>query len=87
MPAITPAGRVAAATGRYFQGVENGGIIPGVSVSMRVLDRISAFKRSFHSRNRLVGVAENPKHPGHKHQHGHACPPVVRRLFPRGNQR
>ena len=45
------------------QSVKNGGIIPGVSVRMRVLDGISAFKRGFHSRNGLVGVAENPKAP------------------------
>src|SRR4029078_11248040 len=54
------------------QGVKSGGIVPSVSVRMRVLDRISAFKRGFHSRNGLVGVAENPEHPGHKHEHGDA---------------
>src|SRR5450756_1186973 len=54
------------------QTVENSGIIPGVSVRVRMLDRVRAFKRCGHSRNRLVDSAENPKHPRHENQDGHS---------------
>ena len=37
-----------------------------------MLDRVGAFKRGRHARNRLVDLAENPQHPCRKRQHGHA---------------
>ena len=37
-----------------------------------MLDRVGAFKRGGHSRNRLVDLTENPKHPRHEDQHRHS---------------
>jgi hypothetical protein len=54
------------------QSVENRGIIPGVSVRVRMLDSVGAFKRGGHTRNRFVDLAENPKHPRHEDQNGHS---------------
>src|SRR5260370_36017882 len=37
-----------------------------------MLDRIGTFKRGGHSRNGVIHLAENPKHPRHENQHGHS---------------
>src|SRR5215471_6777757 len=54
------------------QSMQDGRIVPGVSVRVRMLDRVGAFKRGAHSRNRLVDLAESPEHPRHEGQHGHS---------------
>jgi hypothetical protein len=39
---------------------------------VRVLDRVGAFKRGSHARDRFVDLAEKPEHPRFEYQHGHA---------------
>jgi len=34
-------------------------------------DRVGSLKRRSHSRDRLVDLAENPRHPRHESQYGH----------------
>src|SRR6266516_4317581 len=54
------------------QSMQNRRIIPGVSVRVRMVDRLGALERGSHSCDRPVDIAENPKHPRHEGQHGHS---------------
>src|SRR5262249_58130358 len=59
------------------QSVENRGIVPSVSVRVRMPARVGAFKRGGHARNRLVDLAKNPEPPRHADHHGpSAIPPA-----------
>src|SRR4029077_8341593 len=51
------------------QNTQNRRIIPGVSVRVRMVDRVGAFKRGCYFVDRPVDLSEDPKHPRHESQH------------------
>src|SRR5262249_54661925 len=52
------------------QRMQNRRVVPGVSVCMRMLNRIGAFKRGTQLCDSPVDETQNPEHPRHEGQHG-----------------
>src|SRR5262245_15013579 len=52
------------------QGVQNRGVIPSVSIRMCMANNVGALKGRSHLRDRLVNLADNPKHPRLEDQNG-----------------
>ena len=54
------------------QRVQNRRIVTGVSLRVRMVDHIGAFKRGSHSCDGRVDMAENPEHPRGESQDGYS---------------